>query len=139
MLSVEEIRTFIENDTSSEKKRYAKIAERYYEADHDIKDYRMFFVDANGRLKEDKYRSNIRIAHPFFTEIVDQVVQFELSNEEGFLRSDIPELQKELDYYFNSNEEFRANFEPWSRVLTTCTPTRTRTAELPSSMLTAWV
>ena len=111
MLSVEEIRTFIENDMSSEKKRYAKVAERYYEADHDIKDYRMFFVDANGQLKEDKYRSNIRIAHPFFTEIVDQVVQFELSNEEGFLRSDIPELQKELDYYFNSNEEFRANFE----------------------------
>lgn len=111
MLSVEEIRAFIDNDMSSEKKRYAKIAERYYEADHDIKDYRMFFVDANGQLKEDKYRSNIRIAHPFFTEIVDQVVQFELSNEEGFLRSDIPELQKELDYYFNSNEEFRANFE----------------------------
>lgn len=111
MLSVEEIRAFIDNDRASTKKKYAETAVRYYEADHDIKDYRMFFVDAEGNLKEDKYRSNIRISHPFFTEIVDQLVQFELSGEEGFLFSDIPELQKELDYYFNANEEFRADFE----------------------------
>ena len=111
MLSAEEIRAFIDNDMSSEKKKYAKIGVRYYEADHDIKDYRMFFVDAEGNLKEDKYRSNIRISHPFFTEIVDQLVQFELSGEEGFLFSDIPELQKELDYYFNANEEFRSEFD----------------------------
>lgn len=111
MLSVDEIKRFIENDLSSEKKRYAKTAVRYYEAEHDIKDYRMFYVDANGNVKEDKYRSNIRISHPFFTEIVDQLVQYELSSEEGFLRSDIPELQQELDAYFNENEEFRAEFE----------------------------
>lgn len=111
MLSVEEIRAFIDYDKASTKKRYAETAVRYYESDHDIKDYRMFFVDAEGNLKEDKYRSNIRISHPFFTEIVDQLVQFELSGEEGFLFSDIPELQKELDYYFNANEEFRAEFD----------------------------
>lgn len=111
MLSVEEIKSFIDNDKASAKKRYAETAVRYYDAEHDIKDYRMFFVDADGNLKEDKYRSNIRIAHPFFTEIVDQLVQFELSGEEGFLFSDIPELQKELDYYFNNNEEFRADFD----------------------------
>lgn len=111
MLSIDEIRVFIDNDSSSTKKKNAQVGVNYYEALHDIKDYRMFFVDGNGNLKEDKYRSNIRIAHPFFTEIVDQLVQFELSGEEGFLFSDIPELQKELDYYFNSNEEFRADFE----------------------------
>ena len=111
MLSVEEIRAFIDNDKASAKKRYAETAVRYYDANHDIKDYRMFFVDADGNLKEDKYRSNIRISHPFFTEIVDQLVQFELSGEEGFLFSDIPELQTELDYYFNSNEEFRSEFD----------------------------
>jgi len=111
LLSVDEIKRFIENDLSSEKKRYAKTAVRYYEAEHDIKDYRMFYVDANGNVKEDKYRSNIRISHPFFTEIVDQLVQYELSSEEGFLHSDIPELQQELDAYFNENEEFRAEFE----------------------------
>lgn len=111
MLSVDEIRQFIANDTASAKKRNAEVGMNYYEANHDIKNYRMFFVDAEGNLKEDKYRSNIRIAHPFFTEIADQLVQFELSGEEGFLFSDIPELQKELDYYFNQNEEFRADFE----------------------------
>ena len=111
MLSVEEIRAFIDNDKASVKKKYAETAVRYYDANHDIKDYRMFFVDADGNLKEDKYRSNIRISHPFFTEIVDQLVQFELSGEEGFLFSDIPELQTELDYYFNNNEEFRSEFD----------------------------
>jgi hypothetical protein len=92
MLSADRIKQLIDNDTSSEKKKYAKIGVRYYEADHDIKDYRMFFVDADGKLKEDKYRSNIRIAHPFFTEIVDQLVQYELSGGEGILFSDIPEI-----------------------------------------------
>ena len=111
MLSVEEIKKLIENDLSSSQKKYAKIGVRYYEADHDINGYRMFYVDADGNLKEDKFRSNIRISHPFFTEIVDQLVQYELSAEEGFLFSDIPELQQELDAYFNENEEFRAEFE----------------------------
>lgn len=111
MLSVEEIRTFIDNDLFSEKKRYAKTAVRYYNADHDIKDYRIFYIDGDGKLQEDKFRSNIRISHPFFTEIVDQLVQYELSSDEGFLFSDIPELQQELDAYFNENEEFRAEFE----------------------------
>ena len=111
MLSVEEIKKFIESDLASDKKKFARIAERYYEADHDIKRYRMFFVDANGKIKEDNVRSNIRISHPFFTEIVDQLVQFELSGEEGFLFSDIPELQQYLDEYFNENDEFRAEFE----------------------------
>lgn len=111
MLSVDEIKRFIENDLSSEKKRYARTAVRYYDAKHDIKDYRMFYIDANGELKEDKFRSNIRISHPFFTEIVDQLVQFELSSEEGFIFSDDPELQQYLDEYFNENEEFRAEFE----------------------------
>lgn len=111
MLSVEEIRTFIDRDLSSEKKRYAKTAVRYYNADHDIKDYRIFYIDGDGKMQEDKFRSNIRISHPFFTEIVDQLVQYELSSDEGFLFSDIPELQQHLDEYFNENEEFRAEFE----------------------------
>lgn len=106
MLKVEEIKTFIDNDAASTKKQLAKIGQRYYEADHDIKNYRIFFVDANGQLQEDKYKSNIKISHPFFTEIVDQEVQYMLSGKEGFVRSDIPELQSELDAYFNENEDF---------------------------------
>lgn len=106
MLTTEEIKTLIENDLASKKKQLAKVGQRYYEADHDIKNYRIFFFDADGKLKEDKTKSNIKICHPFFTENVDQTVQYMLSGEDGFIRSDIPELQTELDAYFNENEDF---------------------------------
>lgn len=117
MLSVQEIKTFIENDANSEKKRFAKIGQRYYEADHDIRSYRVFFVDPYGELKEDKAKSNIKISHPFFTELVDQCVQYMLSGKDGFIHSDIPELQAELDAYFNENEDFTAELY---EVLTGC-------------------
>ena len=106
MLTVQEIKTFIDNDRASEKKRLARVGQRYYEADHDIKDFRIFFFDADGKLKEDKTKSNIKICHPFFTENVDQTVQYLLSGDGGFIKSDIPELQAELDAYFNENEDF---------------------------------
>ena len=106
MITHEEIKTLIDNDAVSKKKQLARVGQRYYEADHDIKDYRIFFFDADGKLKEDKTKSNIKICHPFFTENVDQTVQYLLSGEDGFIKSDIPELQAELDLYFNENEDF---------------------------------
>ena len=108
MLTVDEIKSFIDQDIASTKKKLAKVGQRYYEADHDIKDYRIFFIDADGNLQEDKNKSNIKISHPFFTENVDQAVQYVLSNKDGFVKSDKPELQAELDAYFNDNEDFDA-------------------------------
>lgn len=108
MLKVEEILQFIQDDEKSEKKRAAREGQRYYEGKHDILNYRMFYYNDAGQLVEDKYRSNIRIPHPFFTELVDQAVQYILSGKEGFVRSDDPQLQKELDAYFNENEDFTA-------------------------------
>ena len=106
MLSVTEIKTLIDNDSVSNKKQLAKLGQRYYEADHDIRQYRIFFFDAEGNLQEDKTKSNIKISHPFFTELVDQEVQYMLSGKDGFVKSDIPELQTHLDDYFNDNEDF---------------------------------
>ena len=106
MLTVQEIKTFIDNDAASVKKQLAKTGQRYYEADHDIKNYRIFFVNADGMLEEDKTKSNIKISHPFFTELVDQEVQYMLSGKDGFVRSDDPDLQEQLDVYFNDNEDF---------------------------------
>lgn len=103
MLSTSEIATFIENDHASTKKRLAKVGQRYYEADHDIKDYRIFFFDADGKLKEDNTKSNIKIAHPFFTEIVDQIVPYLISGKKPFIKSDDPELQEHLDTYFDED------------------------------------
>lgn len=111
MLTIQEIKTLIENDASSKKKQFARVGQRYYEADHDIKNYRIFFFDADGNLKEDKTKSNIKICHPFFTENVDQTVQYLLSGEGGFVKSDNPELQAELDAYFNENEDFMTELD----------------------------
>lgn len=108
MLTTQEIQKFIEDDRTSVKKQLARKGNAYYEGDHDIKDYRIFFIDADGQLKEDKTKSNIRISHPFFTEIVDQLVQYMLSGRDSFIKSDIPELQEKLDEYFNENEDFIA-------------------------------
>lgn len=108
MLTVSEIKTFIDKDAASMKKCRAMEGRRYYEADHDIKDYRIFFIDADGNLREDTTKSNIKISHPFFRLLVDQQAQYMLSGKGGFVKSDIPELQTELDAYFNENESFAA-------------------------------
>lgn len=108
MLSVEEIKKYIDNDASSRKKQLAKTGQRYYEGDHDIKDYRIMYLNKDGKLQEDTVKSNIKICHPFFTELVDQEAQYMLSGEDGFVRSDIPELQEQLDAYFNDSEAFMA-------------------------------
>lgn len=111
MLTPAQIKAFIEKDTASIKKKNARVGQRYYEADHDIKSYRIFYYDADGNLKEDKHKSNIKIKHPFLTEIVDQAVQYILSGKDGFIKSDLPELQEHLNSYFNDNEDFLSEFE----------------------------
>lgn len=108
MLTINEIKTFIDSDAASTKKRLAKVGLRYYEGNHDINNYRIFFFDADGKLQEDKTKSNIRISHPFFKLLTDQQAQYMLSAKDGFVKSDIPELQTELDAYFNDNESFAA-------------------------------
>lgn len=108
MITPSEIAQFIQNDSASTKKRLAKVGLDYYEGRHDIRNYKIFYIDASGEVKEDKTKSNIRISHPFFTEIVDQIVPYLLSGEDGFVKSDDPALQGYLDEYFNNNDEFMA-------------------------------
>ena len=102
MLSKDEIAFFIQEDSCSERKSQARVGERYYEGEHDILHYRLFYYDAEGEVQEDKTRSNIKISHPFFTELVDQQAQYML-NGDTFIKSDIPELQEELDKVFNDD------------------------------------
>lgn len=116
MLSPSEIKTLIDRDAASEKKQQARKGLQYYECSHDIKDWRVFFVDADGQWQEDKTKSNIKISHPFLTELVDQKVQYMLSGKEAYgggcyVKSDIPELQDELDARFNENDEFNAELQ----------------------------
>lgn len=106
MLTTDEIKLFIDEDSASMKKHYARIGERYFDGDHDIKQYRLFYYNADGDLVEDKSRANVKIPHPFFKELVEQGTQYILSGEEPFILSDIPELKEELDNRFNYNDDF---------------------------------
>lgn len=108
MLTEAEIKRLIDEDGLSEKKRKAKEGQRYYEAEHDILQYRMFYYNADGVLVEDKARSNSRICHPFFTELVDQLAAYIMSFEESPVKAkDTADgLQDHLDVYFN--DEFWA-------------------------------
>lgn len=118
MLKAEEIKQFIDEDAISSKKRMAKTGQKYYESEHDILQYRLFYYNANGQLVEDTSRNNAKIPHPFLTELNDQATQYILSAKDGTLiKSDLPELQTELDSYFNENEDFVAEL---SEVITGC-------------------
>lgn len=108
MLDVGEIQTILNTSLSDHRKLQGRVGRRYYHAQHDIQNYRLFYYDENGELQEDKTRSNIKIAHPFFTELADQEVQYLLSNRERILLAEDEQLQKELDIYFNENDRFRA-------------------------------
>lgn len=110
MLTENEIKRFIEDDALSDKKRRATVGQRYYDAEHDILNYRLFYYNADGLLVEDKARSNSRICHPFFTELVDQLAAYVLAFDENPIQAkDTADgLQDHLDIYFD--DEF------WSEI-----------------------
>lgn len=108
MLKIDEIKRIIEKEKSSKFQTQAKTGAEYYDGLHDIRNYKLYYYDANGTLREDKTRSNIKISHPFFTELVDQLVQYMLSSDKGYVFSKKPELQERLDEQFNDNDDFNA-------------------------------
>ena len=48
MLTEAEILQFIQDDKTSMKKRLAGIGQKYYEGDHDIRNYRLYYYNADG-------------------------------------------------------------------------------------------
>ena len=100
MLSPQQIMSAIAADKYSKRKKQAKVGQKYYEGKHDILEYRVFYIDKNGKLQEDLTKSNIRAPHPFFQEIADQEVAYILSGGIEF-KSDSPELEEYLKPYFN--------------------------------------
>lgn len=108
MLTPEKIKSLIESDYNSPQKRKARIGQRYYKGDHDIKKMRFFFIDKEGKAREDTTKSHANTSRRYFAELVDQSSQYQLSGKDGFIRSDNPDLQKWMDIYFNNNRKFRA-------------------------------
>jgi SPP1 family phage portal protein len=108
MLTTAEIKRFISDDINSEKKKRAAVGQRYYEGEHDIRECRFFYWNADEKLVEDTTRTNNKISHPFFTELSDQLSSYMLSFHDNPIRAkeSVDGLQDHLDLYFD--EEFWA-------------------------------
>ncbi|WP_339063574.1 phage portal protein [Tepidibacillus marianensis] len=89
-------------DRQSNIKTKAREGVRYYKGEHDILDYKLYYFDSNGVLREEKYKSNIKIQHQFHTELVDQKVQYLLSNPLE-VTTDDEQLQEYLKEYINED------------------------------------
>lgn len=93
----------ITTDRASAIKHKARTGQRYYEFKHDILKNRIFYVNDEGNLVEDKYASNIRIPHSFFTEQVDQKGQYLLSNPVEVTVEDDENFQQLLNEYYDED------------------------------------
>lgn len=102
MLEPGRIASIIAADKYSRKKKQARLGQKYYDGEHDILDYRIYYINQEGKLVEDLTKSNIRIPHPFFHEISEQEVAYILSGGVKF-QSDDEELKKQLKTYFGDD------------------------------------
>lgn len=75
-----DISKLITEDRVSKEKSSMEVSLKYYNKQHDILNYRLFYVNNDGQVIEEKNRSNIKIAHAFYTEQVDQKVNYLLAN-----------------------------------------------------------
>lgn len=96
------LESVIQADVSSEQRVKAHESQRYYDYHPDILSNRIFYVDGNDIMREDKFASNIKIPHNFHTELVDQKVQFLLSKPVGATVDD-PDFQALLDTYYDDD------------------------------------
>ncbi|WP_233541917.1 MULTISPECIES: phage portal protein [Vagococcus] len=94
----------INQDRSAKVKEKAREGVKYYEGEHDILKNRVFYIDDNDVLKEDKFASNIRIPHQFLTEQVDQKTQYLLSKPMEYETEDETFYSYLEEYY---DEEFQ--------------------------------
>ena len=99
--------TAISRDKACEAKISAQKGVDYYNAKHDILEHRIFYIDGNGVLQENHTASNIKIPHPFLTEIIDQEVQYLFSNPVEFEvesdDEDAAEFKERLEEYYDDD------------------------------------
>ena len=100
---LDDIEKIIKQDALTPWKLDANTALEYYDGRHDILNSRIYYFDEDGELMEDTYRSNLKITHQFFTELVDQQVQFMLSGDKPVFIAEDQDLQAALNFYFAEN------------------------------------
>lgn len=104
----EGVKEFVNRVVDRPKKQYARIADRYYEIEHDILNKRIFYMDAHGQLVEDTMAANNQIPHGFFTEQIDQKVQYLLSKGITF-KTENQKLEERLKDYIDEDFQLFAN------------------------------
>lgn len=97
----EDLKEIIDSDLRSKAKKRARKSKDYYNAKHDIENYRVFYFNSDGQLIEDTTRSNIKISHAFYTELINQKTSYLLSGFDVY--SEEEELDNELKFYFDDN------------------------------------
>ncbi|WPC08615.1 phage portal protein [Globicatella sp. PHS-GS-PNBC-21-1553] len=79
-----ELTKLINLDMVSQQKKKMKDSIKYYNGEHDILNYRMFYTTSDGTIKEEFNRANEKISHRFHTQLIDQKVAYLLSNKVKF-------------------------------------------------------
>ena len=127
MLHIGEIQTLLNTAYGDPQKAQARIGRQYYHARHAIQNYRLFYYDAHGELQEDKTRSNIKISHPFFTELADQEVQYLLSNRDRIVVPKMNSCKRKWTVTSMKTTAFGQNWQMpvqmlWSAAVAGCMP-----------------
>lgn len=100
------LKSAIEGDSTADAKKQARKGVEYYKGEHEIKNNRIFYMNDQDELVEDKFATNIRIPHQFFTEIVDQKVQYLLSLPlELEVANEDDKFKEQLEEYYD--DEFQ--------------------------------
>lgn len=68
----------------SRKYKYFRTAEKYYKNNSELRDKKRTFIDRKGVVREDDKLTNSKIFNPFFKKLVNQKVNFLLSEEPTF-------------------------------------------------------
>ena len=92
----------IDNDRAASYKSKMKQGINYYKHQHEIDNLRFFYVDNEGKVREETARSNIKIPHSYFTELSDQKTQYLLSNPVE-ITTEQEGLQERLDEYIDED------------------------------------
>lgn len=96
------IKQAVNSDRAAAYKDKMRQGVKYYKFKHDILNYRLFYVDNEGKVHEETARSNIKIPHPYLTELIDQKAQYLLSNPVE-ITTEQKGLQNYLDQYIDED------------------------------------
>jgi SPP1 family phage portal protein len=94
----------IRTDIMTEAKIKAQEGVDYYKGFHQILNHQIFWIDSEDNLIEDTASYNSRISRRFLTELIDQKVQYLLSNRiDVDIEEDDEEFKSRLDEYYDAD------------------------------------